>query len=88
MIENFVLMELAQLTWSDERAGFITTEPETRSRSTPCSKLQTAAELRHLERQVGDRFVAGYVLYTGQQTLPFGERLRALPVEALWQVRP
>ncbi len=28
--------------------------------------------------------VAGYVLYTGQQTLPFGDRLRALPIDALW----
>jgi uncharacterized protein len=36
----------------------------------------------------GDRFVAGFVLYTGQQTLPFGDRLRAVPLDALWQLRP
>ncbi len=41
------------------------------------------AGLRNLARQVGDRFVAGYVLYTGQQTLPFGDRLRAVPLDAL-----
>ena len=29
-------------------------------------------------------FVAGYILYTGQQTLPYGEKIRALPIEALW----
>ncbi|MGI9004473.1 MAG: ATP-binding protein [Pseudonocardia sp.] len=46
------------------------------------------AGLRHLARQVGDRFVAGYVLYTGQQTLPFGEKLRALPLDALWRLAP
>jgi hypothetical protein len=28
------------------------------------------------------------VLYTGQQTLPFGDRLRALPIDALWNATP
>ncbi|MFD0584597.1 ATP-binding protein [Dactylosporangium darangshiense] len=42
------------------------------------------AGLRHLADRVGDRFVAGYILYTGQQTLPYGEKIRALPIEALW----
>jgi hypothetical protein len=32
--------------------------------------------------------LAGYVLYTGQQTLPFGNRLRALPIDALWNTAP
>ncbi|WP_208544445.1 hypothetical protein [Saccharomonospora piscinae] len=44
--------------------------------------------LRQLERILGDRFVAGYVFYTGQQTLPFGPKLRALPLEALWALAP
>ncbi len=44
------------------------------------------AGLRNLARQAGDRFVAGYVLYTGQQTLPFGEKLRAVPLDALWRL--
>ncbi|HEY2261135.1 MAG TPA: ATP-binding protein [Streptosporangiaceae bacterium] len=44
--------------------------------------------LRHLADRLGPRFVAGYVLYTGQQTLPFGNRLRALPIDALWQATP
>jgi uncharacterized protein len=46
------------------------------------------AGLRHLSRLLGDQFVAGYVLYTGQQTLPFGDKLRALPLDALWRVAP
>jgi predicted AAA+ superfamily ATPase len=46
------------------------------------------AGLRHLADRIGDRFVAGYVLYTGQQTLPFGPKLRALPLDALWLLEP
>ncbi|HEX3732066.1 MAG TPA: hypothetical protein VHU91_03975 [Mycobacteriales bacterium] len=48
----------------------------------------SAEALLDLESHLGDRFVAGYVLYTGQQTLPFGEKLRAIPMEALWQLSP
>jgi hypothetical protein len=32
--------------------------------------------LRHLAERIGDDFIAGIVLYTGTQTLPFGPRLR------------
>ncbi|HEX6526311.1 MAG TPA: DUF4143 domain-containing protein [Streptosporangiaceae bacterium] len=46
------------------------------------------AGLRHLTQRLGQRLVAGYVLYTGQQTLPFGDRLRALPIDAIWQTSP
>ena len=42
--------------------------------------------LRHLARRLGDDFVVGLVLYTGQQTLSFGERMRAMPVSAIWEV--
>jgi hypothetical protein len=41
--------------------------------------------LRHLADRIGDDFVAGIVLYTGTQTLPFGPRMRAMPVSVLWQ---
>jgi predicted AAA+ superfamily ATPase len=44
--------------------------------------------LHHLAQRLNDDFVAGLVLYTGQQTLPFGPRLRAMPVSALWEVPP
>jgi uncharacterized protein len=46
------------------------------------------AGLRHLSQRLGSRLLAGYVLYTGQQTLPFGDRLRALPIDVLWQAAP
>ncbi len=44
--------------------------------------------LRHLADRLGDDFVVGVVLYTGSQTLPFGERMRAMPVSALWEAMP
>ena len=44
--------------------------------------------LRNLANQAGDKFVAGIVLYTGQQTLPFGDKLRAVPLDALWRLSP
>jgi len=40
--------------------------------------------LEALRDERGDSFVAGVVIHAGEQTLPFGERLWALPVCALW----
>ena len=40
--------------------------------------------LRGLRDQLGKRFRAGVVLYTGDQSLPFGDKLWALPMENLW----
>ena len=51
-------------------------------------RSEDLAGLRHLERRLGDQFVAGYVLYTGPETLPFGDRIRALPLEVLWRAEP
>ena len=42
--------------------------------------------LRHLAARTGDDFVAGVVLYTGTQTLPFGPRMRAMPAATLWEI--
>jgi uncharacterized protein len=42
--------------------------------------------LRHLAQRLGDDFIVGLVMYTGQQTLSFGPRLRAMPVSAIWEV--
>jgi uncharacterized protein len=43
--------------------------------------------IRRLQRRLGDRLLAGVVLYAGQHSLPFGERLRALPISAMWTAR-
>jgi hypothetical protein len=51
-------------------------------------RSEDLAGLRHLASRLGDRFVAGFILYTGHQTLPFGARLRALPIDALWETAP
>lgn len=42
--------------------------------------------LRHLAQRIGDDFLVGLVLYTGQQTLSFGPTLRAMPISAIWEV--
>jgi hypothetical protein len=42
------------------------------------------AGLRYLRDKLGARFKAGVVLYTGADTLPFGDRLAAVPVSGLW----
>ena len=40
--------------------------------------------VRSFAEVTGDRFARGIVFYTGQQVIPFGERLYAIPVQALW----
>lgn len=35
---------------------------------------------------VGEKFVAGFTLYSGDQALSYGDRLLALPVSALWEL--
>jgi hypothetical protein len=42
--------------------------------------------LRHLADRLGDRFQAVFVLYAGEQSLPFGDKLKTLPMAALWQL--
>lgn len=41
--------------------------------------------LEFLRDKVGDRFVAGIVLYTGDHAVPFGDRLWALPIAMVWE---
>jgi uncharacterized protein len=40
--------------------------------------------LRHLRDKLGDRFKAGVLLFTGPSTVPFGDRLAAVPLCGLW----
>ncbi len=42
--------------------------------------------LRHLANRLGNRFRVGFVLYAGEESLSFGERLKALPISALWEL--
>jgi predicted AAA+ superfamily ATPase len=41
--------------------------------------------LRFLRDKLGARFKGGAVLYTGNKTLPFDERLAAVPIAGLWR---
>ena len=43
--------------------------------------------LKALAVEAGQRFVRGVVLYCGNEMLPFGENLIAMPVSALWRLR-
>lgn len=43
-----------------------------------------AAGLSILRDRLGDRFVAGYVLHTGPRAVAVGDRITALPMDALW----
>lgn len=44
-------------------------------------------DFKHLENmrnRLGERFVAGFVLNTGERTFTYGDRLHGLPIAALW----
>lgn len=53
-------------------------------------KLSSTAAAKHfdtlkvLQKDAGDRFVAGITLYTGNQIVPFGENLFAVSISAIW----
>lgn len=49
-------------------------------------RAQDFRGLAHLRDGVGQRLRAGIVIYAGKRTLPFGDRLWALPLTGLWQV--
>lgn len=40
--------------------------------------------LQELRRETDNDFICGIVLYRGQKTIPFGDRLWAVPVDAMW----
>jgi hypothetical protein len=39
-----------------------------------------------LRDALGPKFIRGIMLYTGEYTLPFGDKLWAMPVDALWRL--
>lgn len=48
------------------------------------------ADFRHLadvRDALGDRFVRGVILHLGERALPFGDRLAAWPISALWSAK-
>jgi len=69
---------------------------ERRDGSVAAVEIKTAASaspgdfrgLRHLRDKLGTRFKAGVLLYTGEYTVPFGDRLAAIPLRGLWADSP
>jgi predicted AAA+ superfamily ATPase len=65
---------------------------ESRAGQLVCIECKSAATVRHedyraiakLRDASGDRFVAGAVMYTGDETKALTERIWAVPVSALW----
>jgi predicted AAA+ superfamily ATPase len=41
--------------------------------------------LKYLQEETGKNFIAGIVLYTGSESIPFGKNLYALSINSLWQ---
>ncbi|HET9257152.1 MAG TPA: DUF4143 domain-containing protein [Pseudonocardiaceae bacterium] len=67
---------------SDGRVGAV----EIKSSATVgTADFRHLAWLRDLLDASGGRFVRRVVLYTGDQVLPFGDRLVAMPLAALWR---
>ena len=56
---------------------------EVKASATPAAR--DFAGLRYLRDKLGARFKAGVVLHTGADTLPFGDRLAAVPISGLWR---
>lgn len=46
------------------------------------------AALQELRDQLGKKFIAGVVLYTGDKLIPFGDKLWLVPLPALWDSSP
>lgn len=42
--------------------------------------------LKYMQELVGNKFVQGIVLYMGDQHIPFGSHMHALPMNALWGI--
>ena len=55
---------------------------EVKATSTPAASH--ARHLAYLRDRIGDRFRGGIVLHTGNQRVPLGDRLCAVPVSSLW----
>ncbi len=84
-----------QFHYRDREGREVDVVLERRDGSVVAVEVKTAASvsvgdfrgLRHLRGKLGDRFKAGVLLYTGSSTVPFGDRLAAVPLSGLWASR-
>ena len=56
-------------------------------KSRAAAREKDFAGLKMMAEALGDRFIRGVVLYNGAETIPFGARLHAIPISALWSSR-
>lgn len=47
-------------------------------------KVKDFRGIKKIQSAVGERFVRGVVLYDGEDVLPFGENLKAVPIGCVW----
>ena len=66
-----------------ERAGGAVAGLEVKASSTV--RGRDFRGLRKLANATGDRFAAGVVLFDGETSARFGERLYAVPIRRLWE---
>jgi predicted AAA+ superfamily ATPase len=87
-------MEAALFHWQDRSGGevdFVLESADGRVVALEVKAGQSPKRewFRWLERMrdtLGDSFIAGVALYSGQDVLPFGDRLIAAPISALWEL--
>lgn len=53
-------------------------------KATSTVRARDARWLNQLRDRLGDRFVGGVILHTGSTSAPFGQRVTATPLDALW----
>jgi uncharacterized protein len=65
----------------EDRAGDVVAVEVKASVSLSKSDWRTLAKIRD---RLGDRFKCGAIVHTGEQTVPLGDRLYAVPLSGLW----
>jgi len=77
-------------TTSGQEVDFLLEGPEGKivAIEVKANSKATVKDFRHLEtlqKDLGDTFQRGFVIYQGKDIVPFGKNLFAIPLEALWQ---
>jgi predicted AAA+ superfamily ATPase len=70
------------LVLADRRGGVVAIEVKASATVRP----EDFKGINHLATRLGDDLVAGIVLHMGADTLPFGDKRRAVPISALWEL--
>lgn len=91
---TWATMDIAMFHWQDRAGGEVdfvleasdgrVVGLEVKAGQTP--KREWFRWLQQMHDTLGDEFVAGVTLYGGRDVLPFGDKLLAVPIPALWEV--